>query len=204
MNDIEKNANEVDSRSIKGKILQSVHNLRMRRRRQRGLGLLDYFLVSVLLGLAATNVLSSYQNTNNTSRQTETIQLVGSISAAVRNMYAGASSFNGLTAAQVNQSNQIPARYRRGTTALAHPFGGAVTITPTGTSGTEERFSITLAALPRDICIRLATADYGVGLYNMTIGSTLIGTAGSGTLATVTQAQTSCVAPSTSLTIEFY
>ena len=185
--------------------INAIRNMRRHlfRQRQRGLGLLDYFLVSILLGLAATNVLSTYQNTNNTSRHAETIQLIGNISAAVRSIYQGAPNFNGLTTAQVFSSNQISSKYRRGTSTLVHSFGGGITVTPTGTSGSEERFSITLSALTRDICTRLATADYGVGLYNMTIGSTLIGAAGSGTVATLNQAQTLCVTPAT-IIWEFY
>ncbi len=169
----------------------TVHTLKARARRRRGLTLIEAAMVLVILALVVGGVMLFYQNANQSRQVSEAQSQLASIQQSVRSWSSGQYGYDGLTVASLKQ--YLPAKMMdtNGTT-LRHAFGGTGDITGDSASGT---FTIQLNSIPRDSCQKLSTTDMGRALVKIDVN----GQTAEGQAMTRAAAQTACSSPSANI-----
>lgn len=153
----------------------------MAKRRRKGFSLLELAMVLALGVLIAVGVMMFYTQAN-TSRNTQNaIVQVGALQQAVRSLYGGQASYNGLSNAILVSTKALPANMVSGTDVIRSAFSGAITVASADSGGgTDSGFSVQFDGVPQDACTKMAAQDLGRGLYSVTVGGTTR-TAGTGT-----------------------
>jgi prepilin-type N-terminal cleavage/methylation domain-containing protein len=151
------------------------------KRRRRGFSLLELAMVLALGVLIAVGVMMFYTQANTSRNSQNAVTEVGAIQQAVRSLYGGQSTYDGLDNSVLISTKALPIRMVSGTNGLRNSFSGAITVAPANSGGgTDSGFSVSFAAVPQDACVKIAAQDFGRGVYSVTVGGTTR-TAGSGT-----------------------
>jgi hypothetical protein len=142
-------------------------------------GMLFYL---IMLALAAGIIAMLY----NYSKMSVTQQSLSTLAMNVQGLYSGQATYDGLSNSVAMNAGVVPKKFISGT-AIKNPWGGAVTIAPGSDNGT---FTITLAGIKQEDCIKLATyqSDYWESVK-----------VGTSTITSVSEAATACTAGSNSL-----
>lgn len=145
------------------------------KRQRRGLTLIEGAMALALSAVVMGLVMWAFQSANNGQRiQTAQTQLA-QVQQAVRAMYAGQPTYSGLSNSSIVQALPSSMVASTGTNAaLSHAFNGPLTVAPVanGSGMSNNAFTITMAGLPNDACIRLSTIDQGRGIINLKVNST--------------------------------
>lgn len=180
------------------------------RRTRKGIALIEVAMTLGIAALVAAGALFYYNTASENSRTNEAMGQIAALQELVRTMYQGQGSYNGLSNTLVAQNPMLANKYRNcGTTTpcvpsagtgVVSPFSRPVTFAPTnetGATGTTH-FSVTFEGVPRSACARLATADLGTGMVQITVtptgggGGGGGGTTAAGRPLTPTEANTAC------------
>lgn len=145
-----------------GKLLKFHPVVPFAARRRRGSMLLEILLGLAILAMAIAGVMLFYNQSVNQQNATATVEEVIQLSTAVHQMYAGSTSYAGLSTLAVYNSKLLDHKYfsDEGNT-LNTPGGGQIL----GLNGTRAfdtavmNFWIYYAS--RETCIQIATADWG-------------------------------------------
>jgi len=137
--------------------------------RQRGISLIEGILYLVLAISVVVGGIVVFQNAQLSNRVTDTARGIVTIASETRALHQNARDFGtaDLTPALVN-AGAVPSNFLNNDgTDVRHPWGGAVTIT-----GADQQFTIALADVPSDACVRLASVDArGQGVAGIGIAS---------------------------------
>lgn len=124
------------------------------RARQRGISLIEGILYLVLALSLVVGGIILFQNAQLSNRVTETARGVVAIASETRALYQNSPSFG---TAELNEtliaSGAVPLNFQSDG-GIRHPWGGDVTVT-----GDDQQFTISLAGIPEDACIRISTVD---------------------------------------------
>lgn len=143
------------------------HNLKMKTTtlrsdsklaRQRGASLLEgiaYLGIAALVVLGAVSLLTGAFGSAKSNQATEEVV---AIRTAVRKLYIGQSYPTASLLPNLLAANAIPGTLARDTTAntVSNSWGGAVTVT-----GTSTGFTVTYAAVPKDVCVSMLSGANG-------------------------------------------
>ena len=134
--------------------MQSFHEMR-----QRGFGLLDVILASVLLLGALAGIIVLFNNAQLSNNVTETGQAASTMSSEIRGLYRTSSNFEGLDTQQVIDSGIAPANLiiedEAGDDEIQTPFGGGTTIAFEPDEDGSPEFEMTMSGLSDAACERL-------------------------------------------------
>jgi type II secretory pathway pseudopilin PulG len=144
------------------------HHLARIRRRQKGLTLIEAAMVLGIAAIVIAGVLVIYNTANTSNKTSEALNQLNIIQQAVRQIYGGGSSFDGLDATSLANSKVLPARMINtgATPPLVNSFNGSIDVT-----GDVNGFTIDFGGLPVEACVTLATKDYGRSLATLKGGS---------------------------------
>jgi hypothetical protein len=124
--------------------------------RQRGFGLLDVILASVLLLGALAGIIILFTNANLSSNVSETGRVASTMSGEIRGLYRTSSDFAGLDTDQVYDTGIASSNLRvlvDTTKTIRTPFGGESKFEFAGDGNT---FTMTVFNIPTQACERLA------------------------------------------------
>ena len=121
------------------------------RKSRLGATLIEAVLWLVVVAVVLGGILAVYTTVTNNQREAQTRQLVQTIIASVRSLYAGSINYTGLAASVLVAAGDIPTQWTRGTGATATietPDGDAVTL-----GGWDGGWGVALAGLREEVCI---------------------------------------------------
>ena len=157
--------------------------------RQRGITMIEFILYLILALAVVIGGIVTYQSGLLSSRVNDVTRGLVSISSETRGLHQNASTYGSavvLNAALIN-AGVIPSTFLGATApSIRHPFNGDMTVT-----GQDQEFTITLADVPTNACIRITSVDTrgngvaGIGITGVSIEGTPIPDA---TLAAVSTA----------------
>jgi len=123
-------------------------------RKQRGLTLIELFLALAVIAIIWVVATRYYQVVSNSSKVNEAVQMIQSLRSAGNHYAAGRSNYDGLTIAELNNTNLLPRDLEgSGTTPgeQVNPWGGNI-----GISGSGGQMQITLSDVPQADCQNIA------------------------------------------------
>lgn len=174
---------------------------RMRKLRKRGVNLVEAAAVLAISAVVIAGGLQLYNMVDTSRKISQAQKDLNVIQQSIRSIYAGQSSFNGITAAALVSTKVVPASMVSGTT-LRHAFNGQVNIESVDAGGgNDSGFRITFTNVPAEACVKLLTSDYGRSLYEA--GATTKRTQSSGLPFNPVDAATSCAAANNTITWTF-
>ena len=158
------------------------------KRRRKGLTLIEAAMVLTVLALVVAGVMLFYQNATTSQKISQAAGQISSIQQAVRSMFAGQSSYEGLQNANIITA--LPRSMISGTDGIRNAFNGNVVVAPasSGTGLSANAFTISFAGLPVDACVRLAAIDIGRSALSLSVN----GAAAAAPPFNPTKAQTDC------------
>jgi Tfp pilus assembly protein PilW len=139
--------------------------------RQRGISLIEGILYLVLALSLVVGGIVLFQNAQTSNRVTEAARGIVTLASETRALHQNARDFGtaaDITPALIN-AGAVPSNFLNGAapTEIVHPWGGQVTV-----EGDGQQFSITLAGVPSDACVRLTPVDTrGQGIAGIGIAS---------------------------------
>lgn len=184
------------------------------RLRRRGLTLIEAAMVLAILAVVLGGVMLYYSQANQSRQTSEAAGQIAAVQTAVRSVYAGQANFNGLSDAQLSQS--LPAKMVNvSDNSLHHSFGGQLYVAPADAGGgAASGFVVTMAGVPQQACIKLASQDMGrsttgIGISASNASSASVISAGSTVGTDVpplspTTAQSKCSGSANTLTWLFF
>ena len=104
-------------------------------KRQTGFGLLELMLSMVIVALLLIMATRYYQSARSNARINEGVGLISSILNAANNIAIGSGSYSGATTSAIVP--YLPSNEQGSDkTSIVNPWGGEVTVTPSGTNNT--------------------------------------------------------------------
>ncbi len=162
---------------------------------RRGFSVYDFVLYLVLALAAGAGVVFMYSGASLSQNTADAQNQITQLRSIVSSLYQGQSDYTGLTVSSL--INQVPRSMVNGTSIL-NPFKGTVTVLPSSQAGS---FYITMANIPSDACVSLATKDFGLGELGVVVGTAAVDPATSSAPSHLdpATARTSCAAQSKSV-----
>lgn len=158
--------------------IKSVSLSAKRRARQAGLTLAETLLVLAIGALAIVGGTLLYLQATAGNKLNTGINQFVTLQSGIRSLYAGQSTYTGLTNTLMTDSNAAPSDMAVGSGDIRNAWGGDVTVAEFSAGN---QFQITFERVPNNACVKLATLNPG-------------GTGGSG-LASVTVTGTELLPP---------
>lgn len=142
--------------------------------RQRGLTLIEAAMVLAIATLVVAGIMIFFQSASINNKTNEAMAELNNLQSSVRSVYAGQSTYAGLTANNLIAARTVPSKMISGVGAAAtlrHAFNGAATIAaasvPSGSLN--NAFTITFSNIPQEACSKMGLFDLGNGLALSTI-----------------------------------
>ena len=125
-------------------------------RRKRGYTLMEILLALAVVGgvIAGAGVL--FTQTQGSANLNTAKQQLTSLSASIRELYAGSSSYTGLSGSDLITAGAVPATMVSGSN-IVDAWGNTVTVASPGAT----TFSIAVTALDQEDCTKLSTSAFG-------------------------------------------
>lgn len=171
--------------------------LNVRKRRQKGLTLIEATSVLAIGIIAAAAVMLYFQNASTNQKTNAFISQIAAIQSGVQTLYSGQPTYTGLTTQTIAESGMLPAKMIDGA-LVKHSFNADVTITEGGSADT---FTVLAAQIPNDACQKIVTMDLGRNVQEL---STSDGETVSKQAMSPVQAQAACTSSRVDITWEFY
>ena len=178
---------------------------------ERGASLLE---AVAYLGIAAVVVLGAVSLLNGafgSAKSNQATEEVLALRTAVRKLYIGQTYPTGDLVGSMVASNGIPGTVARvgaaastgggaatGSSTLQNSWGGAITIVGAGTV-----FTISYAAVPRDVCVNMISGASGWTAITQGSGTTATTATATGALPTFTAQQATTLCPADNNTVNF-
>ena len=146
--------------------LKHAYARKLGRNRKRGLTLMEVAMVLAIVGIVIAAALLYYNSANTARQTTSALGQLAQIQQSIRSLYAGQSSYAGVSHTELAQSEALPASMIGTGNTIRHAFNGTVEIEPATTAGgSNSGFKVTFANVPQDACKQMLTKDLGRGLY---------------------------------------
>lgn len=137
--------------------------------RERGLTLIEAATVLAILAIVVAGIMVLYRNADMSRKTTAALNQLNTIQSAISTLYSGQSTYSGLTAAALTDSQALPSGMINGST-IRHAFNGVVNIAPADIGGgTGSGFEIEFTNVPKDPCVKIVTFDMGRGLHSVSV-----------------------------------
>jgi len=174
---------------------------RLANTRRKGLTLVETAMVLGILAIVVGGIMLYYTNANTNRQTTAALGDLAAIQQAVRNLYGGQASYQGIAARDLIDTNALPSRMVAGTT-LRHSFNGVINIGPGDAgAGQGSGFRVEFTNVPAEACSRMLSTDLGRGLYSA--GASTTRTQATGLPFTPGQAAASCSQTNNTITWVF-
>lgn len=179
--------------------------LRISRRGRRGVTIIEAVLWLAIVAVVVGGIMLGFATLTNNQREVQTRQLMQTVLASVRQLYAGSIDYTGLSAAVLVNAGDIPAQFVRGT-AIETPDGNAVTL-----GGWDGGWAVALADLRNEVCVAVlqdfVNNDQLTGVdVEAAAPATINDAATANTItevANIGAVSTACTATNDSVTLEF-
>ena len=134
--------------------------IKFRHSDQTGRSMIEMLGVLAIVGVLSVGGIAGYSKAMTKFRISKSIDQVQTMVSATRALFASEAGYNGLTSATVAKTlGLIPTDMIDSAGNAINAFGGAVTMTTTGTGNIH--FTIGFGGLTPDICMELVLADLG-------------------------------------------
>ncbi|NTF17093.1 hypothetical protein G6L37_01445 [Agrobacterium rubi] len=143
---------------------------RLKRTSKRALTLIEGAMVLGLFAFVIGAAMYYYGQSNSARQVTNGLGELASVQQAVRSLYSGQASYDGLNATVLTDSNALPKRMVSAAGAIRSSFG-TVTVASANTGTADSGFAITFNAVPKEVCVKMAVQDQGRGLYSVKAGT---------------------------------
>lgn len=173
----------------------------LKRNSKKGFTLVEILLVVGFIALAGIGIYTVYTKVQMSNAALSEGKNLDTLRAGAKNLFGGTQNYANITGAVLNNARVTPDSMRNtnpytvGDNAINNSFGGSVTVAPVtlGTGGTANNgFRITYPRVPGAVCAKLVTGA-GSGWDQITVGTTIVKTFGTGNL-NVVQLATACAA----------
>ena len=141
---------------------------RYKKLRQRGLTLIEAAMVLAIATLVVAGIMIFFQSASINNKTNEAMAQLNSLQSSVRSVYAGQSTYVGLTEADLINAKTVPSKMVSGT-GLRHAFNAAITIAPASVGGTDNAFTVTYVGVPQEACSKMGLFDLGTGVARFSI-----------------------------------
>lgn len=135
-------------------------------RRSRGVTLMELIAAVAVMAILVVGALTLYNAASTGSNSTQMLRDVTGLQTATKSLYAGQSGYG---TASLNDTlinfKAVPTSWSVNGTAITHSLNGAVEVT-----GDSAVFNVSLADLPKDVCIKLLS-NASAGWSKYTVGS---------------------------------
>ena len=151
---------------------------------QCGRSMIEMLGVLAIIGVLSVGGIAGYSKAMMKFKINKTLQQISEIVTNVRTLYAQQKNYSGLTTQSAVQMGVIPDNLssygyaRPNVSSFLHEWGGHGWVMDAScgdSTGQRKQFAVGYENLPKDICIALATADWGTsnssGVLGVTIGS---------------------------------
>ena len=126
--------------------------------------------VLAIIGVLSIGGIAGYSKAMSKYKVNKTAEQISQIAQSIRAAYMGQKRYSDLTPTVIKKSHLAPDEMyeTQSTNDLTHPFGGTVVIeTSDKKKNNDQRaFTVTLSAVPQEICIELLTQDWGTGSFS--------------------------------------
>ena len=135
-------------------------------KQQKGFTLIELLLVVGIMALGAVVAYVTLPKVRSTANANSEAASINTLSAGIKNVYAGSNSYKTLTNKVLIDAKAVPEKMLTGTansTELVNSFGGLVTVAPTKLGSNSQNYSsytITYNNVPDAECVKIST---GVG-----------------------------------------
>ena len=141
---------------------------------ESGRSMIEMLGVLAIIGVLSVGGIAGYSMAMSKFKTTKTIDQIQQITTNMRSLLESQRRWPAIsTAANFYSLGILTEETFNGTDKGLNPFGGEIALN-TGTSA-NRIFTITYSSLPKDVCIKLATTDWGgdagSGLYSIKVGS---------------------------------
>jgi prepilin-type N-terminal cleavage/methylation domain-containing protein len=139
--------------------------------KQKGFTLVETIIVILIGGLILAGIASGVNKAMGGQRSNSEISHVQSMSTAVKKIYAGRATYNGLSNTVARQMNAVPGEFFGAAAGdITNRWGGTVTVAPVALSGINDAgFTMTVTNVPEFECKEVIPALDSVTL-SVTVG----------------------------------
>ena len=127
---------------------------------QTGRSMIEMLGVLAIVGVLSVGGIAGYSKAMAKFKIGKTQDQIMNIVNNIRTLYGAEPNYAGLNVTTLISANIAPKDMIRGA-ELVNAFGGTVTIAPAGSVANMEGFGIAFHDLPKEVCIALATSDWG-------------------------------------------
>jgi type II secretory pathway pseudopilin PulG len=147
-----------------------------RKRREKGLTLIEASMVLALSAVVVAGVMLYYQSASDNNRLQNAEGELGSIQTAVQTIFAGQSDYTGLKTTVLLGSSSIPPNLQT-STGLLNPWTSAVFVDvgdgakQDGSGTPTSNYTIEFDGLPQGACMSMASQQLGSSLVGVAFGT---------------------------------
>ena len=148
---------------------------------QSGRSMIEMLGVLAIIGVLSVGGIAGYSKAMSKYRINKTADQITQIINGVRTLYSGQKNYAGLNNTVLRKAKILPESAFEGSTSFSatNPFGGTLYIHATDRKNPSDNRAVQLEldGLPDDVCIELATQDWGAGegLFAVAVNSTPYG-----------------------------
>lgn len=173
-------------------------------KKQAGMTLMEIIAALAIIAAVVVGALALFNSAQSSNTSVTMLKDLIAIRSAVQQIYLGQGGYatTGNINTQLNQARKVPSDlvWQAGTSNYRTPWGGNLTVAPT--AAPSPNFTITLTAVPPEVCVQLVT-NASTGWSLTTAGGTTIGSSAAGAAnpypVTPALAQTNCATAGTAL-----
>ena len=144
----------------------------MKKNFHRGLTLIEAAMVLAIATLVVAGIMIFFQNASTNSKSNEVLSQIAHIQESVRSIYAGSPTYAGLENSLLISGGYIANKNRESATVIKNSFNGTVNVAPESIGVTDNTFSVEITGIPNEGCIKIASFDFGTGIYEFQIAGT--------------------------------
>jgi type II secretory pathway pseudopilin PulG len=142
---------------------------------QSGRSMIEMLGVLAIVGVLSVGGIAGYSKAMEKFKINKTIDQVSTIVANVRTLFAQQTSYGNMWTYEFKETGVVPDDIEFEISYYFNPFGGFLHVVSGNSVGlSEKNFAVLLGGLPKDVCIALASYDWGdlhsTGLAGITIG----------------------------------
>ena len=167
--------------------------MKLLRKGKKGFTLVEILLVVGFIALAGIGIYTVYTKVQMSNAALQEGRNLDTIRVGVKNLFGGSQNYASVANPVLNDARITPDSmraipYTAGATAINNSFGGSVTVAPVSLgTGTNNGFSVKYPNVPGAVCAKLVTGA-GTGWDQITVGTTVVKTFGTGSLNVATLA----------------
>lgn len=168
-------------------------------RKQAGMTLMEIIAALAIIAAVIVGALSLFNSASSSNQAVTMLKDIIAIRAAVQQLYLGqggyAGTAGGAVHTQLNTARKVPTdlTFIDAATGFRTPWGGALSIAPVTVGAATPQFTITLTAVPPDVCVQLVT-NASNGWQSASVNGVEVAATPAAFPVTPAAASTNCVA----------